>query len=140
MASRKAFSGTLIVLVVFALIWLVAVGLLYVQWEASPVREMSVRDGVVLGEMGFVEARAWAVASFTIPWVVLLAASLGKWGGGGKRTASNPQSGGQPTSGMMAAGWYPDAATRHELRYWNGAGWTEHVSDAGVAGVDSLDA
>jgi hypothetical protein len=34
------------------------------------------------------------------------------------------------------AGWYPDAAGRHELRYWDGGAWTDNVSDKGVAGTD----
>lgn len=29
------------------------------------------------------------------------------------------------------ANWYPDPSGRHELRYWDGARWTEHVSDHG---------
>ena len=35
--------------------------------------------------------------------------------------------------------WHADPTRRHELRYWNGTAWTEHVSDRGVAGVDRLD-
>jgi hypothetical protein len=38
----------------------------------------------------------------------------------------------------MAAGWFPDPATRHEYRYWDGTSWTEHVSDRGVVGLDPL--
>ncbi|MDQ3352503.1 MAG: DUF2510 domain-containing protein, partial [Actinomycetota bacterium] len=26
------------------------------------------------------------------------------------------------------ANWYPDPSHRHELRYWDGTTWTEHVS------------
>jgi hypothetical protein len=36
----------------------------------------------------------------------------------------------------VPAAWQPDPLGRHEFRYWNGATWTEHVADAGVAGVD----
>ena len=36
------------------------------------------------------------------------------------------------------ANWYPDASGRHELRYWDGSRWTEHVSDRGVAGIDPM--
>jgi hypothetical protein len=34
--------------------------------------------------------------------------------------------------------WYRDPSGRHELRYWNGTEWTDHVSDAGVTGTDPL--
>lgn len=33
-------------------------------------------------------------------------------------------------------GWFPDPSAPHRLRWWDGARWTEHVSDAGVHGVD----
>ena len=38
------------------------------------------------------------------------------------------------------ADWHPDPMNRHQLRYWDGANWTEHVSDNGVSGVDPLQA
>jgi WD40 repeat protein len=34
--------------------------------------------------------------------------------------------------------WYLDPTGRHELRYWDGARWTENVSDRGVPSVDAL--
>ena len=34
--------------------------------------------------------------------------------------------------------WQSDPSGRHELRYWDGTRWTEHVSDAGVVAVDTL--
>lgn len=34
------------------------------------------------------------------------------------------------------ASWYPDPLGRHELRYWDGAQWTEHVSSHGRQSVD----
>lgn len=37
-----------------------------------------------------------------------------------------------------AATWHTDPTTRHELRYWNGSAWTEHVSDAGVVATDPI--
>lgn len=36
-------------------------------------------------------------------------------------------------------GWLPDPTGRHDHRYWDGAAWTEHVADAGVAGNDPYD-
>jgi len=37
------------------------------------------------------------------------------------------------------AGWYTDKMHRHEYRYWDGQSWTEHVTDKGRPGLDSLD-
>lgn len=34
------------------------------------------------------------------------------------------------------AGWFADPAGGHELRYWDGTGWTEDVSDAGNRSFD----
>ncbi len=33
--------------------------------------------------------------------------------------------------------WYPDPFGRHEVRYWDGAAWTEHVASHGRQGVDA---
>jgi Scramblase/Protein of unknown function (DUF2510) len=37
-----------------------------------------------------------------------------------------------------AAAWHPDPMGRHQLRYWDGQAWTEHVSTNGVQSVDPL--
>ena len=34
------------------------------------------------------------------------------------------------------ARWIPDPTRRHELRWWNGTRWTEHVNDGGRVDVD----
>lgn len=34
--------------------------------------------------------------------------------------------------------WLPDPEGRHQLRWWDGNAWTEHVSDNGQQGVDEL--
>lgn len=34
------------------------------------------------------------------------------------------------------SGWYPDPYARHELRYFDGVHWNDHVSDSGVPGID----
>lgn len=36
------------------------------------------------------------------------------------------------------AAWHPDPMSRHQLRYWDGKVWTEHVSDSGVQSTDPL--
>ncbi|MBN2841252.1 MAG: DUF2510 domain-containing protein [Coriobacteriia bacterium] len=39
-------------------------------------------------------------------------------------------------SRVTAAGWLPDPAGRHELRYWDGLRWTAAVSDSGTQSED----
>ncbi len=39
---------------------------------------------------------------------------------------------------LPAPGWFADPARHHQVRYWNGAAWTENVSDDGITGVDPL--
>jgi hypothetical protein len=39
---------------------------------------------------------------------------------------------------MAEASWLADPTGAHELRYWNGASWTEHVSDRGTTAQDPL--
>lgn len=39
-------------------------------------------------------------------------------------------------SATPAGKWAPDPTTRHELRFWTGSEWTEHVTDGGVPGID----
>lgn len=36
------------------------------------------------------------------------------------------------------AAWYGDPHGRFELRYWDGARWTEHVSTAGATSTDPV--
>ncbi len=38
----------------------------------------------------------------------------------------------------VPAGWHPDPQGRHELRYWDGSNWSDHVSDAGVTTKDPV--
>ncbi len=49
-----------------------------------------------------------------------------------------PASASYPAPASTAAAWYPDPSGHHEHRYWNGTAWTEHVSDHGNAGTDTL--
>ena len=39
---------------------------------------------------------------------------------------------------LPPAGWFADPGGRHEHRYWDGASWTDHVADRGIAGVDPV--
>lgn len=41
-------------------------------------------------------------------------------------------------SAYAPAGWLPDPTGRHQYRYWDGARWTENVSDNGATAVDPI--
>jgi len=43
---------------------------------------------------------------------------------------------GNGAGALPPAGWFADPAGRHDVRYWDGARWTVHVRDQGVASVD----
>ncbi len=40
------------------------------------------------------------------------------------------------TGDATLAGWHKDPSGRHELRFWDGDRWTEHVVDEGFPGLD----
>lgn len=50
---------------------------------------------------------------------------------------SDPTTPAPPAARAVPAGWHPDPFQRHQLRYWDGGQWTEHVSDHGVARIDA---
>lgn len=41
---------------------------------------------------------------------------------------------------MTAASWQSDPSGRHEMRWWDGQRWTDHVNDSGVTSLDPLSA
>jgi hypothetical protein len=42
------------------------------------------------------------------------------------------------TATAPSPGWYTDPLGAHEHRYWDETGWTDHVADGGVVGLDPL--
>lgn len=46
--------------------------------------------------------------------------------------------GGPAAAEAPPAAWHPDPTGRHELRWWDGAAWTAHVGDGGVASEDPV--
>jgi len=52
-------------------------------------------------------------------------------------SATSPAATTTATSSTAApAAWYPDPSKRFELRYWDGAEWTEHVARGGQQFTD----
>ena len=75
-----------------------------------------------------------------LPGAVMLPNRLGRPGGQiaaiGTSAASTPL----PDGPSSNARWAADPYGRHELRYYDGQQWTEHVSNSGHTGVDPLPA
>jgi hypothetical protein len=59
-------------------------------------------------------------------------------GGRGGATSASAWDGGGVAPGGIPADWYADPTGGHQLRYWNGGAWTQHVSDNGVQAVDPV--
>jgi len=56
-----------------------------------------------------------------------------------RRQPRGPQPAPAPwTQASGPAGWFADPSRRHELRYWDGQRWTEHVFDRGTQAVDPM--
>jgi hypothetical protein len=53
-------------------------------------------------------------------------------------TSSRPSE--DPERAPREEAWKPDPTARHELRYFNGTMWTDHVADAGIQAVDPYQA
>jgi ribosomal protein L32 len=70
-----------------------------------------------------------ACGSFSFRGRIATGAQIQEW----KQRQSAPQAGALPPPA-----WAPDPSRQHELRYWDGAKWTEHVSDGGVQAVDPV--
>ena len=55
------------------------------------------------------------------------------------RAAPGPAKQPEPSPPTAApATWLADPRGRHELRYWDGTQWTDHVSDGGVTSTDPV--
>lgn len=92
----------------------------------------------------------WWLLLWLIPvvgWIIMIvwlatAGQIGpnQYGPDPKTLPEPPMPGSASTafSGNAPAGWYPDPAGRHELRYWDSIGWTEHVSDKGITSKDPI--
>lgn len=99
------------------------------------------------------EARAAAVAPMAATSTPSAVQEPAGWGvsptaastGNGATTEPSPASATVSTATAAAAsssvpqvpaGWYADPAGRYELRYWDGAQWTEHVARGGTQYTD----
>jgi hypothetical protein len=86
---------------------------------------------LILSPMGFV------VGSLLAGVVLVVVIAVRQHRGGQQRPApaATARPWAQPT---VSAGWFPDPSRQHELRFWDGQRWTEHVVDRGTQAVDPL--
>ena len=55
------------------------------------------------------------------------------------RLTNRSRSGRAPTATGPAAAWLSDPTRRHQVRYWDGQRWTEHVADSGRQARDPIE-
>ena len=96
-------------------------------WAAAPESTETTEDSVesLAAQVGGDEAAAAAAA--TTPFL------------GSTEPEAEPEPVAEPAPAAepaVPAGWYADPSGRFELRYWDGAAWTEHVSRAGQQFTD----
>jgi hypothetical protein len=53
-------------------------------------------------------------------------------------TAHDAYTPGYTTDAGSPAQWHPDPSGHHQLRWWDGANWSDQVSDDGVASSDPV--
>ena len=105
--------------------------------------ELAVEDAAV-EEAAVEEPAGWAAApeETAAPAddsIAALAAQVGEEEAAPVLAATAPVAAPEPTPApepAVPAGWYADPSGRYELRYWDGAAWTEHVSRAGQQFTD----
>lgn len=56
----------------------------------------------------------------------------------GPAMAAVPEAAAIPDPPSVPAQWAPDPSRAHQLRWWDGYRWTEHVSDADVRAIDPI--
>jgi Protein of unknown function (DUF2510)/Protein of unknown function (DUF3592) len=57
---------------------------------------------------------------------------------GGRQSSTPAAQAGPWGQRVVSAGWFPDPSRQHELRFWDGQRWTQHVVDSGTRAVDPL--
>jgi hypothetical protein len=126
-------------LAVWATLMLVAVGGLIVG--VSALVSVARLPAEAFGPWWDNTKSAWLLGiavSFVLPFGTLVAGAL--WFGSGKRTLLQTGTAGRPfwtgPPRPPPASWQRDPWGRHELRYWDGRRWSEHVSDAGNRSLD----
>jgi hypothetical protein len=114
---------------------------------------LAIVGAVVFFVVAYVQSRRkLAVANAELSYLRPENTRLQQWlggmigGPGGAQVAPQLEYGGfgpgQPELGAygqtaIAPQWYADPSGRHELRYWDGSAWTDHVSDHGVTAIDA---
>jgi hypothetical protein len=100
----------------------------HAAWDA--VSFLSQRWAAVAGVALLVTIAIWIAAPIT--WAVERGdrdrASRGRSGGPGWGPGGQPGSHPYSTSAWIPPGWHPDPSGVHYWRWWDGYGWTDHVS------------
>jgi hypothetical protein len=112
-----------------AFLWLLVIGTAI--WVGFDAHQLGVKRGLLRGGFTDMGVAGWVIGVLGL-WIIGFPAYLATR----PRYIALARAGSASTvashQGSVPPGWYPDPMKRHESRYWDGARWTEHVSNAGV--------
>jgi hypothetical protein len=122
--------GFLFIIFVVGLAFLVIT--IYAAVRAGQNDDMGWLVGIILG---------WVIGmGWLIGLIYLMSVDPQRAGANPSETFYGRMRGAPPAdpSASAPAGWYADPAGRHEQRYWDGAQWTQHVTDGGRPSTDPV--
>ncbi|HEY5506319.1 MAG TPA: DUF2510 domain-containing protein [Coriobacteriia bacterium] len=102
------------------------------------VSAISLVPGVYGGEQDLTGVWGFALKAALKGRVRALEMSLGDDVVSRGRIKTPVQAGPPAVAPAVPAAWCADPTARHQLRYWDGAGWTTHVSDDGGTSEDPV--
>lgn len=89
--------------------------------------------------VGIAAVVGFGLFALTITILVLTGLAKAATGLGRRKHRSSAVGGGpSPPPPVQLAGWFPDPASRHEARWWDGDRWSPYVKDRGLSGLDDL--
>lgn len=115
--------------------WLLVIGTSI--WVGFDAHQLGVKRGVLGGGFTDMGVAGWVIGVLGL-WIIGFPAYLATRPRYVALARAGSRSVGDSYQGLVPPGWYPDPMKRHELRYWDGTKWSEHVSNAGIAAREHL--
>ena len=100
-----------------------------ILWVGFDSGRLGVRKGVLGGGLFDMGRVGWVIVTLIAPPIGLIAYAATR-----PRYVALAKAADQ----AAVAAWHADPTGRHQLRYWDGSAWTNHISNEGAVGQDPL--